>query len=62
MGCLKRRRLNSVNYFLELLAKSTGFIKLTKTFAVKGKSIIYVQATEKTIEWIENKKNPRRNT
>ena len=55
-GLSKEEKIKLGKLLLELLAKSTGFIKLTKTFAVKGKSIIYVQATEKTIEWIENKK------
>ena len=55
-GWCKEEKVKLGKLLLELLAKTTGFIKLTKTFAVKGKSIIYVQATEKTMEWIKNKK------
>jgi len=55
-GLSKDEKIKLGKLLLELLAKSTGFIKLTKAYAVKGKSIIYVQATEKTIEWIKSKK------
>ena len=55
-GWSKEEKVKLGKLLLELLAKSTGFIKLTKQYAVKGKSIVYVQATEKTIDWIEKKK------
>ena len=55
-GWSKEEKVKLGKLLLELLAKTTGFIKLTKTFAVKGKSIVYVQATDKTMTWIENKK------
>ena len=55
-GWSKEEKVKLGKLLLELLAKSTGFIKLTKQYAVKGKSIVYVQATQKTIDWIEKKK------
>ena len=55
-GWSKEEKVKLGKLLLELLAKTTGFIKLTKTFAVKGKSIVYVQATDKTMNWIEQKK------
>ena len=55
-GWSKEEKAKLGKLLLELLARTTGFIKLTKTFANKGKSIVYVQATEKTMEWIRNKK------
>ena len=55
-GWSKEEKVKLGKLLLELLASTTGFIKLTKTFAVKGKSIVYVQATEKTMTWIEQKK------
>ena len=58
-GWSKEEKVKLGKLLLELLAKSTGFIKLTKQYAVKGKSIVYVQATEKTIDWIEEKNSCR---
>ena len=42
-GWSKEEKVKLGKLLLELLAKTTGFIKLTKTFAVKGKSIVYVR-------------------
>ena len=55
-GWSKEERVKLGKLLLEMLASTTGFIKLTKTYAQKNKSIVYVQATEKTMEWIEQKK------
>ena len=55
-GWSKEDKVKLGKLLLELLASTTGFIKLTKTYAQKNKSIVYVQATEKTMEWIEQKK------
>jgi hypothetical protein len=55
-GWSKEEKVKLGKILLEMLASSTGFIKLTKTYAMKNKTIVYVQATEKTMEWIENKK------
>ena len=55
-GWSKEDKVKLGKLLLELLASTTGFIKLTKTYAQKEKSIVYVQATEKTMEWIEQKK------
>lgn len=55
-GWSKEDKVKLGKLLLELLASTTGLIKLTKTYAQKNKSIVYVQATEKTMEWIEQKK------
>ena len=55
-GWSKEEKVKLGKILLEMLASSTGFIKLTKTYAMKNRTIVYVQATEKTMEWIENKK------
>ena len=55
-GWSKEEKVKLGKLLLELLASTTGFVKLTKTYTMKNKSIVYVQATEKTMEWIEQKK------
>ena len=55
-GWSKEEKVKLGKLLLELLASTTGFVKLTKTYTLKNKSIVYVQATDKTMEWIEQKK------
>jgi len=55
-GWSKEERVKLGKLLLELLASTTGFVKLTRTYTLKNKSIVYVQATDKTMEWIEQKK------
>ena len=55
-GWSKEEKVKLGKLLLELLASTTGFVKLTRTYTLKNKSIVYVQATDKTMEWIEQKK------
>lgn len=55
-GWSKEEKVKLGKLLLELLASTTGLVKLTKTYTHKNKSIVYVQATDKTMEWIEQKK------
>ena len=55
-GWSKEEKVKLGKLLLELLASATGFIELTKSYTRKNKSIVYVRATKKTMEWIEQKK------
>jgi len=55
-GWSKEDKVKLGKLLLELLASTTGLVKLTKSFTQKNKSIVYVEATEKTMAWIEQKK------
>lgn len=55
-GWSKEDKVKIGKILLEILASKTGLIKLTKTYSMKNRTIIYVQATDKTMDWIDQKK------